>query len=63
MRRHILAGYACITHNGDAGPHFFILTRAFKRHRKGVIGAQLVSHFVHHVIDIKIVTLWNAVSR
>ena len=25
MRRYILAGDTCITHNGDAGTNFFIL--------------------------------------
>ena len=63
MRRNILACDTCITHDGDTWSNFFIYACSFIAHWESMVSAKLMTYFMNHIINIKIITLRNSISR
>ena len=63
VRGRVEAGDTGISHDGDTGAYFTLCHGSFIGMRECVVATQLVTHFMRYVVDIKIISLRNTISR
>src|SRR5215831_15130934 len=63
MRSKVLARNPGIAHNSNPGTRLHINASLFIAHREGMVSTELVPYFMHYIINIEIIPLWNSISR
>jgi hypothetical protein len=61
--RDILGCDPGVTHDGDAGTYFLVLTAAFQLMGERVVRSHLMAHLMDDVVDIEVIAHRNAVRR
>ena len=63
VRCTIPASDAGITHDGDAGTYFLVLSASFEDVRESMVRAHLMAYLMCDIIDVEIISHRDSISR